>query len=192
MVDGPITMQVWLAWTALAALVFWWVGAYNRLVRLRAHALAAFATLDSHFAHYIVLVDDHLKSASGLALAEAVAAPRGAGPATAWAALRGASTQFAASLQIARRQALDAGAMAALQTAHATLHMSWSRVEHEARENRQLHPPAGLQHWGANVQLSSHAIAEFNRAVLSYNAAVTQFPALLLARVFGFRAAGCL
>jgi LemA protein len=33
------------------------------------------------------------------------------------------------------------------------------------------------------------ARAEFNKAVARYNAAVTQFPAVLLARLFGFRPA---
>lgn len=177
---------------SLALLLFWSVGAYNRLVRLRGQALAAFALLDAHLARYIELVDEHLKAASGLALAQAVAAPRGAGTATAWAGLQGASTQFEASLRVAHKQALDAGAMAALQTAHATLQMSWTRVQDECRAYQDLLSPTGQHRWAENTRLVHQAIAGFNRAVLAYNAAVTQFPALLLAYMFSFRPAGCL
>ena len=181
-----------IAWMVLAVVLFWSVGAYNRLMRLRALAIAAFAALDEHLGHYIVLVDDQLKAASGLALAQAVAAPRSAGPATAWAGLQGASTQFEASLRVARKQALDAGAMAALQTAYATLQMSWARVLEECRSYQDLLAPMGQPRWTENTRLASHAMAEFNRAVLAHNAAITQFPALVLARLFSFRPAGCI
>ena len=182
-----------IAWVVvLAVALFWSVGAYNRLMRLRALALAAFSALDRHLGHYVVLVDEHLKAASGLALAQAVAAPRSAGPATAWAGLQGASTQFEASLRVARKQVLDAGAMAALQTAHATLQMSWARVQEEGRDYQDLLSPKGRQQWTENARLATHAVAGFNHAVLAYNAAVTQFPALVLAYLFSFRPAGCL
>jgi len=39
------------------------------------------------------------------------------------------------------------------------------------------------------VAQTEMARAEFNKAVERYNAAVTQFPAVLLARLFGFRPA---
>lgn len=181
-----------IAWIALAVVLFWSVGAYNRLVRLRAQAIAAFVVLGGHLSDYIPIVDDHLKAASGLALAQAVATPRNANPTTAWAGLQGASTQFDASLRVARKRALDAGAMAALQTALATLQMSWSRVREECRDYQDLLSPIGQQQWADNAQRATHASAEFNRAVLAYNAAVTQFPALVLAYLFSFRPAGCL
>ena len=181
-----------IVWIVLAVGLFWSVGAYNRLMRLRAQAIAAFSALDPHLSNYVVLVDEQLKAASGLALAQAVAAPRGAGPATAWAGLQGASTQFEASLRVARKQALDAGAMAALETAHATLQMSWARVQEECRDYQDLLSPLGQQQWAENARLATHAIAGFNSAVLAHNAAVTQFPALLLAYLFSFRPAGCL
>lgn len=36
-----------VGWIVIAVLLFWFVGAYNRLVRLRAAVLQAYATLDA-------------------------------------------------------------------------------------------------------------------------------------------------
>ncbi len=182
----------WIAWITLASALFWAVGAYNRLVRLRAQAIAGFVVLHGHLSQYIAVVDDHLKTASGLALAQAAATPRDANPATSWAGLQGASTQFEESLRVARKRPLDAGAMAALQTALATLRMSWSRVRDECRDYQDLLSPMSEPLWSDNTQNANHASAEFNRAVTAYNAAVTQFPALVLAYLFSFRPAGCI
>ena len=181
-----------IAWITLPCLLFWSVGAYNRLRRLRAKALVAFAALDAHFAQYIALVDEHLKAASGLTLAQAVAASREADPATAWAGLQGASTQFKASLRVVRKQALDAGAMAELQTAHTTLQMSWERVRRECRAYQALLTSMGEQRLMDNARLASRAMGEFNQAALAYNTAIAQFPAVVLAQLFSFRPAGSL
>ena len=182
----------WIAWITLAFALFWAVGAYNRLVRLRAQAIAGFLALDGHLSQYTAIVDDQLKTASCRALAQAGATSLDASPAAAWAGLQGASTQFEASLRVARKQALDAGAMAALQTALATLQMSWSRVRAACRDDQDPLAPMGERPWAENTQNANHARAEFNRAVEAYNAAVTQFPALVLAYLFSFRAAGCI
>ena len=40
-----------LGWFFVAILVFWFVGAYNRLVRLRSKAIVAFLTLGQLFDH---------------------------------------------------------------------------------------------------------------------------------------------
>jgi len=44
-------------WTVAAVLLFWSVGAYNRLVRLRAETNAAFAALDAQWLRQLALVD---------------------------------------------------------------------------------------------------------------------------------------
>ncbi|MEO8855435.1 MAG: LemA family protein [Burkholderiaceae bacterium] len=179
-----------VAWLSMALGVFWVVGAYNRLIRLRAQTISAFATLDAPLTRYVELADGLLQAASGLELAQAVAAPRGADSGTAWAGLQGASTQFEASLKVARKRILDAGAMAALQTAHATLQMSWARVEQECCATLDLLAPLGSRQWIENAQAARHAIDAFNRAVHDHNAAIRQFPALLLAYMFSFHPAG--
>ena len=43
--------------------------------------------------------------------------------------------------------------------------------------------------WEEHAVQNEQAIRVFNEAVVQYNAAIAQFPASLLARVFGFKAA---
>ena len=177
---------------ALAITLFWSVGAYNRLVRLRAKTKARFVLLDGHLSQMITIVVDHLKIHSSPPFAQEDTGSVGPNAATAMAGMQGASTQFDASLKVGRSQPLDPGAMAALQTALVTLQMSWERMHEERLHFHELPPALTDQAWAGNMQLITHASSEFNRAVLAYNAAVRQFPAVVLAYLCGFRPAGCI
>ena len=178
-------------WAVLAVVLFWSVGAYNRLVRLRSQAIAAFLKLGEPLGRYVGLVGEYPESTPDLGHEQPSARPGGAA-AMARAGLQAASTQFDASLKVAGRRPLDANGIAALQTALAVLQVAWARAQ--GIDLGQQHPlTAACQlQWAQNDQLASHAAAAFNRAVLAHNAAIAQFPALLLAQLFGFRAAGCL
>jgi len=187
-----LSFESLLPWGCGAVLLFWAVGAYNRMVRLRSQTMASFGTVHARLRHFLDLADDHLREASGLAQAQALAAPQGAVHAQVWMGLQGARTQFEVSLAAALRKPLDAPTIAALQTAHATLQVAWLRVQDECRLYPQLFVSALEPGWTDNARLVAMATAEFNAAVLAHNAAVGQFPALVLAQIFGFRAAGCL
>ena len=179
------------AWIALGVASFWSVGAYNRLVRLRSAALAAFQVLGEALAGYVVLVQDGFMPQASPSPAQSAQSLDGAAAAT-WLGLQASSTQFDASLRVARRQPLDAASMAALQTALAVLQAAWRRAA-SGFVDRPLVLPAALQaQWAERDQQVAHASAAFNRAVVAYNAAIAQFPALLMARLFAFREAGCL
>lgn len=180
-----------MAWLVVALVVFWSVGAHNRLIRLRGQAIAAFQALGEPLGRYIALVDEYALSATaGLAPAQQPVPPDGA--AQACARLQAASTQFDASLRVARRQVLNAGGMAALKTALAVLQAAWARAQGSGPAWQHPLAAAYQLQWAENDQLAAHAMAAFNRAVSDHNAAIAQFPALLLAHLFGFRAAGCL
>ena len=177
-------------WIALGVALFWSVGAYNRLVRLRSTALVSFQVLGEALAGYGVLVNDCFPAASSVPMQSALTLDGAA--AANWVGLQAASTQFDASLQVARRQPLDAAGMAALQTALVVLQAAWRRAPSGFVERPQV-PAATLQsQWSERDQQVAHATAAFNRAVLAYNAAVAQFPAALIARLFALRGAGCL
>ena len=47
-------------WAIAAVLLFWTVGAYNRLMRLRAEANLAFASVDTELARQVELVHSQL------------------------------------------------------------------------------------------------------------------------------------
>ena len=168
-------------WLGLAVLVFWTLGAYNRMVKMRSQAIAAFTPVDAQLLQCIALVQAQLPLAV-----------QGGTPATQqlWLGLGGASQQFEASLKMLRPRPLDAAFMAPLHTAHETLRQSWLRVQAAAPDLAgDLIPQALLAQWDQiDVQLSL-AAREFDDKVAAYNEAVAQFPAVLLAWLFSFKPA---
>ena len=170
-------------WIAAAVLLFWSVGAYNRLVRLRADANTAFAALDAQWQRQTTLVQSTLTQAQPADPMDDAA--------QLWAALEGACAQLSASLAAMRPRPLDGGAAAALGAAQTVLASAWQRVQHDAHDlaGASLPDTVAVQ-WQQLAADTAKAQVQFNEAVARYNAAVRQFPALLLAWLFGFRTAG--
>jgi LemA protein len=182
-------------WLAVAVLLFWWLGAYNRLVRLRSQVISRFADVEQRMDKALVLLGE-----------AAAAPPAGAGDASGGAAagtdpesaavgragLHAVMLQFEVALRVAARHPLDASAVAALQTAYATVHVVWER-----RNAEWVQPPptpvAVMQRaWEDNTQVVREAAAGYNTAVADYNDAIRQFPASVLAYFFGFAPAAAL
>lgn len=164
-----------LIWIGLPVLLFWSVGAYNRLMRLRGEAKAGFGQIDA-------VLQQQLK------LAQALVSEAQGGP-PAWGSVRAASGQLAACLAVARTRPLDAPAIGAVAAAQGVLEMAWERAEREdAHDLTGPHLPTGLPIERQQLLQQAHAQAQrFNEAVNRYNAAIGQFPAMLLAWTFGFR-----
>lgn len=156
-------------WICLAILPFWAVGAYNRLVRLRSQGLAAFANLEQALSQLATLARHDFAGSSALAAA---------------------AEQLQASLKVSRSQPLNGPAMSALRTALETLCRCWDRqCEVSFDEAAAIAREALQRQWDPLVAQTDRARSEFNVAVDNYNAAIHQFPALLIAWVFGFRPA---
>ena len=172
-----------LFWIACAVLLFWAVGAYNRLVRLRSAAIQAFGGLDAHLVRMQAM------------LAECDAAHAGAEGVVEQArmALQGAATQFGANLAVARARPLQPAGAAALSTGRDVLDAAWAQL---LRVREDEDGPAAVitwrQRWEEHQAQSRVAVEQFNDAVAQYNAAITQFPARLLAWLFGFTPAKAL
>lgn len=201
-----------LFWIAVSITVFWALGAYNRLMRLRSAVAQTFGAFDAHMQRLIALLGE-----------VAVVRPTEPGPNGGLAALEGATVQLSASLAVARARPLDVDALAALASARQVLDACWASTMnvpdaasngappqpdrtsedllHESvPENASgatspsRHGRAGVLvplqiRWDENTAHANQAIQAFNDAVAQYNDAVAQFPASLLARLFGFRAA---
>jgi LemA protein len=171
--------------SALAAtLVFWVVGAYNRLMRLRGALVRQFAPVDEQFRcrHQLLLqLVEALSDA--LAPAFANAAPR-------IDALRAACRQVEAACAVATLRPGAAGAITSLRLADSVL------TEARARLPVPSTPGTELATLNAQLQASDATLAfarrQFDDAVTEYNRAVKQFPTLLLTGMFGFRAAATL
>jgi LemA protein len=169
-------------WTLAGVLLFWGVGAYNRLMRLRADANATFAQLEAELAKQVDLVRNHLPPP------ETQPAPLD-GESSFWAGLHGAAAQFGASLAAARNRPLEPEGIAALSAAQDVLAMAWQRAEREdAHDLAGPRLPDTVLARRAQIAQQSHAAAElFDQAVARYNEAIAQFPAVLLAWLFGFK-----
>ena len=163
--------------TVTAVLVFWIVGAYNRMVSLRNSFVARFASVDEIFRQRHALIE---KQIDLLAAALASAGPR-------LEALRAACRQADAAREHARLRPGAAGAVTSLRVAEDIL------ADARARLPVQSVAGADLPELNTRIAASDTTLAfarrEFNAAVAGYNQAVRQFPTVMVARLFGFRPA---
>ena len=176
-------------WGIAAVLLFWSVGAYNRLVRLRADANAAFATMAGELTRQAELVHASLPASmipTGLTqpgeLLDEVT--------RLWSGLRAAASQLTVSLAAMRPRPLDSEAAAALSQARDVLTTAWARVALEANDLAGSSIPEPItQEWQQRSAQARAAGEQFNLAVARYNHGIGQFPAALLAGMFGFKPA---
>jgi LemA protein len=171
-------------WIACAVLLFWAVGAYNRLVRLRGEVNAAFGALELELSKHVQLVEQCLP-AGETQPASLFDGQEG----SFWSGLQSAAHKLHASLALARQKPLAADGIAALGAAQDVLGMAWERAErNDAHDLAGPRLPPALTSTRAQLVAQSVAAAtQFNHAVERYNQAIAQFPAMLLAWLFGFK-----
>ena len=169
-----------VGWGVAALLLFWAVGAYTRLVRLRGEIVRRFVPVDEQF---------RLRHALLLQLLEALA-PVLANAAPRIDALRAACRQVEAACAHASVRPGAAGAITSLRLA--------DEILGEARARLPVQSTPGSELAGLNAQRQARdptlafARRPFDEAVMEYNRAVKQFPTVLLVRLFGFRSAATL
>jgi LemA protein len=163
-----------------AALLFWVVGAYNRLVGLRGAIVRNFAPVDEQFKLRHALLHEQLETLP----------PRLDTAGAALDALNAACQQAEAACAHARLRPGATGAIASLRKAEEIL------GEARARVAEQLPASAEALELGARISATDATLAfarrQFNDVVMEYNHAVKQFPTALIVSLFGFRAAGIL
>ncbi len=171
---------------AAALLVFWMLGAHNRLVALRNAIIAAWAQVDEPLQR---------RAAALLPLVDALRAhlPDEQG---ALDAVQAAQTQFQSAADALRTRPAMAPRAAALVSAEAALQATLSRLLALLEQRTDL---AGADDLAPHVaalrdtgQRLAFARQLFNDAVRSYNEAAHQFPTRLLSSLFGFGPAGTL
>ncbi len=173
------SLQIGL-WIVGAVLLFWTVGAYNRLVRLRNAIVAGFEPLDRHFGARHALLQQQIE-AVGSVLAPA---------AERLEALRAACLQADIARAHAKAHPGAPGAIRSLRLADDILA--------EARARVPVQSVGGIDLGDINSELIANentlgfARLQFNAAVEEYNRAVRQMPTRLIAAVFGFAPAGIL
>lgn len=168
-----------------AVLVFWAVGAYNRLMRLRNTMRQSFQQLDAQLRqrHELIPV---------LAAATTAGAVPAAGEQAAVAEAAGAARQQAhAALDLARAHPGTAGPMVSLAMAEQVLEDVCRRLQDAIDADPALKADTAVQAarddlLGAEGRLG-FARQMFNEAVAEHNDAVQQFPTRVLCSLFGFQ-----
>lgn len=175
-----------IVWAGLAVLVFWAVGAYNRLVRLRNRIDSAFAQIDVQLKRRYDLIPDLVETARKYVEHEREALE----------AVIAARNQAHVAADHARAKPTDAGAVGALTMAEQALGGSLGRLMAVAENYPELKADETLRELGEELAGTENRIAfarqAFNDRVLDYNEAAQQFPTRLISAAFGFHAAGML
>lgn len=181
-----MSTQQLLLIAAGALLVFWMLGAHNRLVALRNEIIAAWAQVDEPLQRRGAVLQPLLGALRELFADEHVALD----------ALQSALAQVQTAADALRQRPALAQRAAALKSAEAALQAALSRLL--ALLEQRSRPAAGdellpkLAALRDTAQRLVFARQLFNDAVGRYNEAAHQFPTRLVSRLFGFGAAGTL
>ena len=172
------THFVWIGFLAL--LVFWAIGAYNRLVRLKNMIANAFGQVDVHLKHRYELIPLLVDAAKTYmshedATLEAVTLARNHA--------RHASDAV-------RSRPSSAKAVTRLSVTEAALNGALGRLRVLAESYPELQADATIKGLAKALTSTDNKMAfarqAYNDAVHGYNLAQGEFPAVVLARLFGF------
>jgi LemA protein len=176
--------QQWTVLALAAVVLFWVVGAYNRLVAQRTAIGSAWARLDEALQQ---------RAAAALPLAEALARPLAAeqGALQSWTAAHALAVQ--AAVAMTAQPASETNAMAWL-SAESALAAASARVFALLDQQPDWSGDETVAPWVAAWREGQgrlpYARQAFNDAAQAHNEALAIFPTRLLAPIFGFRPAG--
>lgn len=173
-------------WGVFALLVFWALGAYKRLVRLRSQVTARYADLMAVLSAQTDLARQTLSDAAADPDLQRWPPKDAMHVAACWRRLNATSNQ--ASLALARMNE-----HCLLQQSAQELNQSWLAFELVWDELKVspwgLLPELARQQWQDHRLLAQPLRRAFNQAVAQYNHAIAQWPAAWVARAFQFRPA---
>ena len=175
-----MSLQTIVSLTLLAMLVFWAVGAYNRLVRLKNIIANAFGQIDVQLKRRYDLIPNLVEAAKKYLQHEQE---------TLEAVIAARNQARSASDKVASRPG-QADAVIALAAAEQTLGGSLGRLFALAEAYPDLKADQTIRELSEELTSTENKVGfarqAYNDAVLDYNNAQGQFPALLVARMFGF------
>jgi LemA protein len=172
-------------WGLCALTVFWALGAYNRLVRLRAQVSIRYVELMAVLQGQIDLAQQALSDAAADPVLERAAADA-SHVAASWRRLNHASTQASVALARMQEHPLLAQSAIDLGQAWATLEAVWDELRVSPWH---LLAESVRQQWQQQHLLAQPLRRAFNQAIEQYNHAVAQWPARWIAHSFRFEPA---
>jgi LemA protein len=179
------TVQI-VSWIVVAVIVFWAVGAYNRLVRLRNIIGNSFAQIDVQLKRRYDLIPNLVEVARKYAAHERETLE----------AVTAARNQAKSAADVARTRPTAAGAVTSLAMAEQVLGSAMGRLMAVVEAYPELKADETLRELSEELTSTENKVAFsrqlFNDATLDYNNAAQQFPTNLMASLFGFREAAML
>lgn len=159
--------------------LFWGVGVYNRITRLRARSLESFAAVAFSMHRYRALVLEHIHPSKVTKI-----------PAE-FQQLFEQLEQLDQVTKVAQNCPWDQAALAALAEVGVKVSAVWSVLRTAPADLAGAALPDNLmQDWDTNSRALHHAIGTFNQILADYNAAIAQFPATIITSFLGFKPAG--
>jgi len=179
------TTQI-VSWIVLAVIIFWGVGAYNRLVRLRNVIANSFAQIDVQLKRRYDLIPNLVEVARKYAAHERETLE----------AVTAARNQAKAAADVARSRPAAAGPITSLTMAEEVLGTAMGKLMALVEAYPELKADQSLRELAEELTSTENKVAFsrqlFNDATLDYNNAAQQFPTSMMANLFGFRSAAML
>lgn len=170
----------WVVLAVVLVALFWAVGAYNRLVRLKNAIANAFGQIDVQLKRRHDLVPNLVEVARKYLAHEAETLE----------AVIAARNQARAAEQTAAASPLNAGALGALAGAEQMLGGALGRLFAVAEAYPDLKADQTMRELSEEIASTENRIGfarqAYNDHVLEFNDAAAQFPTLIIARLFAF------
>ena len=175
-----MTSTQWISIAVLASLVFWSVGAYNRLVRLKNIIANAFGQIDVQLKRRYELIPNLVEAAKKYLSHERETLE----------AVIAARNQAKSASDVARSRPSNALAVGTLAVAEQALSSSLGQLFALSEAYPELKADQTIRDLSEELTSTENRVTfarqAFNDAVLDYNNAQGQFPAVLVARLFSF------
>ena len=174
-----MSMTQWILLAAGLFVLFWAVGAYNRLVTLKNAIANAFGQIDVQLKRRYDLIPNLVEVARQYLVHESQTLE----------AVIAARNQARNAEQAAAAAPLSAQALAALAGAEQTLGAALSKLMVVVEDYPELKADQNLRELSEELASTENRIGfarqAYNDQVLQFNDAASQFPALIVARLFG-------
>ena len=175
-----MTSTQWISIAVLASLIFLSVGAYNRLVRLKNIIANAFGQIDVQLKRRYELIPNLVEAARKYLSHERETLE----------AVIAARNQAKSASDVARSRPSNALAVSTLAVAEQALSSSLGQLFALSEAYPELKADQTIRELSEELTSTENKVTfarqAFNDAVLDYNNAQGQFPAVLVARLFSF------
>lgn len=176
-----MSISMWVLLAVAVLVLFWAVGAYNRLVRLKNAIANAFGQIDVQLKRRYDLIPNLVEVARKYLAHEAQTLE----------AVIAARNQARSAEQTAAGAPLNAGALGALVGAEQVLGGALGRLFAVAEAYPDLKADQTMRELSEELSSTENRVGfarqAYNDHVLEFNDAAAQFPTLIIARLFGFQ-----